>query len=152
MLAVMIMLLCSFMYSVLWACFPGLMCAYVHMWRLEDRSSAPCLLLLPSSCLLFPFFLHLSLLSDKRSPTGTLGSWVRISQRQLASKVPRNCLRFCHPSSAESTSTHFHTCLFTWMLGIELRPYKLVSCMCSLGKMYSNSLPTFLLFICLTKL
>lgn len=103
------------------------------------RSSAPCLPLLSS----LPLFLSLSLLSDTRSPTGTQGS--RISQRQLASKVLRNYVHFCHLSSTGITSTHYHIWLFTWILGIELGSNKLVKLYVFFGKVYSDPLSTFLL-------
>lgn len=60
------------------------------------------------------------ILSDIRSLAGTMGSW--ISQRQLANKVLRNCLHFCHLSSAEILSTHYHAWLLhgSWKLNSGL--------------------------------
>lgn len=69
-----------------------------------------------------------------------------------AGKVLRNYPHFCHLSSAGITSTHYHIWLFTWMLGIELRSDKLVSCMYSLGKCIQIHCPHFYWAICLTAL
>lgn len=112
MLAVMIMLLCSFMYSVLWACFPGLMCAYVHMWRLEDRSSAPCLLLLPSSCLLFPFFFISPSFLIKGLP---LGPWAHglglVKDSWLAKSQETACVSATPPVLKVQAHTSIPACL-----------------------------------------
>lgn len=116
----------------------------------ETRGQEQCTLSSLTLLSSLPLFLSLSLISDIRSVPGTQGS--RISQRQLASKVLRNYVHFCHLSSAGITSTHYHIWLFTWMLGIELRSNKLVSWMYSLGKCIQIHCPHFYWAICLTAL
>lgn len=121
------------------------------MWvYLETRGQEQCTLSSLPFMSSLPLFLSLSLLSDTRFPTGTQGS--RISQRQLASKILRNYVHFCHLSSAGIKSTHYHIWLFTWMLGIELRSNKPVSCMYSSEKCIQIHCPHFYWAICLTAL